>query len=37
MFNTLIALLLTFSLLAGATGTVQADNEKPPDMDPDFL
>ena len=37
IFNTLLALVLTFSLLAGATGTAQADNDKPPGIDPGFL
>ena len=37
LFNSLLALILTFiSLLAGATGTALAD-EKAPTMDPDFL
>ena len=37
LFNSLLALLLTFSLLAGATGTALAKKDKAPRIDPDFL
>lgn len=37
MFNFLIALVLTFSLLAGATGTAQAGKDKPLKTDPRLL
>jgi len=37
LFNSLLALLLTFSLLAGATGTALAKKDKASRIDPDFL
>ena len=37
LFNILLALILTFSLLAVSTGSASAKKDKPPRMDPDFL
>jgi len=37
LFNILLALILTFSLLAVSTGSALAKKDKPPRMDPDFL
>ena len=36
-FDTLLALILTFCLLAASTGSALAKKDKPPRMDPDFL
>jgi serine protease AprX len=37
LFNSLLAFVLAFSLLAGATGTALAENDKPPKADPRLL
>jgi hypothetical protein len=37
LFNILLALVLTFSLLAVSTGSVLAKKDKPARIDPDFL
>ena len=37
LFNSLLALILTFSLLAVSAGSVQAKKDSPPRLDQDFL